>query len=241
MNPQQKLTDIHMLVTYIKDHMDTKPVTEENDKLDEIGKTTVIIAEMLQTLEQTVSVDANEEFSEYRKALGEITETIYKQLNNIKDSLDNNETKTSTLYDKVEEVYATYVGILKSSSEKLAIQNEQYTVEAKNLINEVKELVSSVKEVNQKILTEDQLQLMLQQVEEQVKQIGEQDREFNQLYLKNSASLDDMVSNIQTAYQHLDETLSSVDESFKTAVSRLDLLLMQANQLSRKEKGTWKM
>ena len=50
MNPQQKLTDIHMLVTYIKDHMDTKPVTEENDKLDEIGKTTVIIAEMLQTL-----------------------------------------------------------------------------------------------------------------------------------------------------------------------------------------------
>lgn len=241
MNPQQKLTDIHMLVTYIKEHMDTKPVAEENEKLDEIGKTTVTIAKMLQTLEQTVSVDANKEFGEYRKALGEITETIYSQLKDIKDSLDSNETKTSTLYDKVEEVYATYVGILKSSSEKLAMQNEQYTVEAKHLITEVKDLTSSVKEVNQKVLTEDQLQLMLQQVEEQVKQIGEQDREFNQFYLKKFANLDDMVSSIQTAYQHLDETLSSVDESFKTAVSRLDLLLMQANQLSRKEKGTWKM
>ena len=234
MNAQQKLADIYALVTYIKEHINADPIIDENNRLDEIGKTTLAISEMLQRLEQKTGVEANEEFEEYRRALDEITKTIYEQLITIKDLLNNNGQKTTELYDKIEEVYTSYVGILKESSEKLELQNNRYSQEARNLISEVKELVSSVNGLNEKVMTEEQLQDIVHTVERQVEQLAKQDQEFNETYLKTSARLDAMIENIQTVYTHLDETLSSMDESFQTAVSRLNILLMQANQLTGK-------
>ena len=235
MNAQQKLADIYALVAYIKEHIDENPIRNENQQLDEIGKTTLAISEMLQILEQKTGVQTNEEFGEYRRALGDITKTIYDQLVTIKSLLDDNGQKTTELYDKIEEVYTTYVGILKESSEKLELQNNRYSQEAHNLVDEVKELVSSVNGLNEKVMTKEQLQEILHTVEQQVDQIANQTQDFNVTYLKNSERLDGMIENIQTLYTHLDKTLSSVDESFQTAVSRLNILLMQANQLTRKE------
>lgn len=235
MNAQQKLADIYALVAYIKEHIDENPIRNENQQLDEIGKTTLAISEMLQMLEQKTGVQTNEEFGEYRRALGDITKTIYDQLVTIKSLLDDNGQKTTELYDKIEEVYTTYVGILKESSEKLELQNNRYSQEAQNLVDEVKELVSSVNGLNEKVMTKEQLQEILHTVEQQVDQIANQTQDFNVTYLKNSERLDGMIENIQTLYTHLDKTLSSVDESFQTAVSRLNILLMQANQLTRKE------
>lgn len=235
MNAQQKLADIYALVAYIKEHIDENPIRNENQQLDEIGKTTLAISEMLQMLEQKTGVQTNEEFGEYRRALGDITKTIYDQLVTIKSLLDDNGQKTTELYDKIEEVYTTYVGILKESSEKLELQNNRYSQEAHNLVDEVKELVSSVNGLNEKVMTKEQLQEILHTVEQQVDQIANQTQDFNVTYLKNSERLDGMIETIQTLYTHLDKTLSSVDESFQTAVSRLNILLMQANQLARKE------
>lgn len=235
MNAQQKLADIYALVAYIKEHIDENPIRNENQQLDEIGKTTLAISEMLQMLEQKTGVQTNEEFGEYRRALGDITKTIYDQLVTIKSLLDDNGQKTTELYDKIEEVYTTYVGILKESSEKLELQNNRYSQEAHNLVDEVKELVSSVNGLNEKVMTKEQLQEILHTVEQQVDQIANQTQDFNVTYLKNSERLDRMIENIQTLYTHLDKTLSSVDESFQTAVSRLNILLMQANQLTGKE------
>lgn len=235
MNAQQKLADIYALVAYIKEHIDENPIRNENQQLDEIGKTTLAISEMLQMLEQKTGVQTNEEFGEYRRALGDITKTIYDQLVTIKSLLDDNGQKTTELYDKIEEVYTTYVGILKESSEKLELQNNRYSQEAHNLVDEVKELVSSVNGLNEKVMTKEQLQEILHTVEQQVDQIANQTQDFNVTYLKNSERLDGMIENIQTLYTHLDKTLSSVGESFQTAVSRLNILLMQANQLTRKE------
>lgn len=235
MNAQQKLADIYALVAYIKEHIDENPIRNENQQLDEIGKTTLAISEMLQMLEQKTGVQTNEEFGEYRRALGDITKTIYDQLVTIKSLLDDNGQKTTELYDKIEDVYTTYVGILKESSEKLELQNNRYSQEAHNLVDEVKELVSSVNGLNEKVMTKEQLQEILHTVEQQVDQIANQTHDFNVTYLKNSERLDGMIENIQTLYTHLDKTLSSVDESFQTAVSRLNILLMQANQLTRKE------
>lgn len=235
MNTQQKLADIYALVAYIKEHIDENPIRNENQQLDEIGKTTLAISEMLQMLEQKTGVQTNEEFGEYRRALGDITKTIYDQLVTIKSLLDDNGQKTTELYDKIEEVYTTYVGILKESSEKLELQNNRYSQEAHNLVDEVKELVSSVNGLNEKVMTKEQLQEILHTVEQQVDQIANQTQDFNVTYLKNSERLDGMIENIQTLYIHLDKTLSSVDESFQTAVSRLNILLMQANQLTGKE------
>lgn len=235
MNTQQKLADIYALVAYIKEHIDENPIRNENQQLDEIGQTTLAISEMLQMLEQKTGVQTNEEFGEYRRALGDITKTIYDQLVTIKSLLDDNGQKTTELYDKIEEVYTTYVGILKESSEKLELQNNRYSQEAHNLVDEVKELVSSVNGLNEKVMTKEQLQEILHTVEQQVDQIANQTQDFNVTYLKNSERLDGMIENIQTLYTHLDKTLSSVGESFQTAVSRLNILLMQANQLTRKE------
>lgn len=235
MNAQQKLADIYALVAYIKEHIDENPIRNENQQLDEIGKTTLAISEMLQMLEQKTGVQTNEEFGEYRRALGDITKTIYDQLVTIKSLLDDNGQKTTELYDKIEEVYTTYVGILKESSEKLELQNNCYSQEAHNLVDEVKELVSSVNGLNEKVMAKEQLQEILHTVEQQVDQIANQTQDFNVTYLKNSERLDGMIENIQTLYTHLDKTLSSVDESFQTAVSRLNILLMQANQLTGKE------
>lgn len=235
MNAQQKLADIYALVAYIKEHIDENPIRNENQQLDEIGKTTLAISEMLQMLEQKTGVQTNEEFGEYHRALGDITKTIYDQLVTIKSLLDDNGQKTTELYDKIEEVYTTYVGILKESSEKLELQNNRYSQEAHNLVDEVKELVSSVNGLNEKVMTKEQLQAILHTVEQQVDQIANQTQDFNVTYLKNSERLDGMIENIQTLYTHLDKTLSSVDESFQTAVSRLNILLMQANQLTGKE------
>lgn len=235
MNAQQKLADIYALVAYIKEHIDENPIRNENQQLDEIGKTTLAISEMLQMLEQKTGVQTNEEFGAYRRALGDITKTIYDQLVTIKSLLDDNGQKTTELYDKIEDVYTTYMGILKESSEKLELQNNRYSQEAHNLVDEVKELVSSVNGLNEKVMTKEQLQEILHTVEQQVDQIANQTQDFNVTYLKNSERLDGMIENIQTLYTHLDKTLSSVDESFQTAVSRLNILLMQANQLTRKE------
>lgn len=184
MNAQQKLADIYALVAYIKEHIDENPIRNENQQLDEIGKTTLAISEMLQMLEQKTGVQTNEEFGEYRRALGDITKTIYDQLVTIKSLLDDNGQKTTELYDKIEEVYTTYVGILKESSEKLELQNNRYSQEAHNLVDEVKELVSSVNGLNEKVMTKEQLQEILHTVEQQVDQIANQTQDFNVTYLK---------------------------------------------------------
>ena len=143
MNAQQKLADIYALVAYIKEHIDENPIRNENQQLDEIGKTTLAISEMLQMLEQKTGVQTNEEFGEYRRALGDITKTIYDQLVTIKSLLDDNGQKTTELYDKIEEVYTTYVGILKESSEKLELQNNRYSQEAHNLVDRASSMYSA--------------------------------------------------------------------------------------------------
>ena len=236
-NVQQTLADIHMLVNYIKDHVDKDPVVTEITKLNEIGETTLKIAEILETVGERTGNKADEMLEAYKQDIGTAADKIRSQLKEIKASLDANQTLTNDLYKKIEEIYAGYTGILEQSTTKLELQRENYSREVRQLSSEVARLSDIAKALDQKTMTEERMYQMIEGLERQFTDILKQDAQLNDAYVKNAKQLETSVSDIRASYESLNNTLSSVDSSFKTAVSRLEVLLMQMDLLTKERRN----
>lgn len=236
MNVQQKLADIQMLITYIKEHLDMEPSKTESKRLDEIGKTTLEISGVLRSLEEKTGIGADNLFGEYKSIVNEAADMVSKQLKDIKTTLDTNTGLTNNLYQKIDDIYVKYTGILEESTTKLELQRENYAREIHNLISSVDTLTDMTKILDEKTMTEEQLKSLISGLEQQIYDVVGQDKALNTTYMENADRLESMINEVEQSYRNLNETLASVDGSFKTAVSRLDVLLMQMNLITA-EKG----
>ena len=235
MNTHQKLADILALVTYIKEHIDADTPAKEDSKLDEIGQATLKIAEMLEAVESQTGAKASEQFAEYKNSVSQLSENICKKLTTVKDGLDANTRLTKDLHAKIEEVYTDYTGILKQSTSKLELQRENYALEISRISKEMKSLCNMVEQLNDRTLTEDEIKELMKSLEKHLSEVIAQDKELTDAHEQNMQRLERTVQSIQDSYHNLNETLASVDGSFKTAVSRLDVLLMQASLLTEQK------
>ena len=236
MNPLQKLADIHSMITYIKEHVSAEPITLDSAKLDEIGQATLVIAELLESIKEDTGKGASERYAEYVAQVNENAEKILEQLKTIKDDVDSDKEATNELYRKIEEVYVEYTGILKKSTKTLELQKEHYSEDVETLTEEVSKLVTATESLDKKTMNKEEMLELLSGVETQLTDVIEQDKVLNDAYERNSRHLQEQVNEISQSCQSLNQTLLSVNESFTTAVSRLDVLLMQVNVL-RKGKG----
>lgn len=233
MNPLQKLADIHSMITYIKEHVSAEPITLDSAKLDEIGQATLVIAELLESIKEDTGKGASERYAEYVAQVNENAEKILEQLKTIKDDVDSDKEATNELYRKIEEVYVEYTGILKKSTKTLELQKEHYSEDVETLTEEVSKLVTATESLDKKTMNKEEMLELLSGVETQLTDVIEQDKVLNDAYERNSRHLQEQVNEISQSCQSLNQTLLSVNESFTTAVSRLDVLLMQVNVLRK--------
>lgn len=233
MNPLQKLADIHSMITYIKEHVSAKPITLDSAKLDEIGQATLVIAELLESIREDTGKGARERYAEYVAQVNENAEKILEQLKAIKDDVDSDKEATKELYRKIEEVYVEYTGILEKSTKTLELQREHYSEDVETLTEEVSKLVTAAESLDKKTMNKEEMLELLSGVETQLTDVIEQDKALNDAYERNSRQLQEQVNEISQSCQSLNQTLLSVNESFTTAVSRLDVLLMQVNVLRK--------
>lgn len=233
MNPLQKLADIHSMITYIKEHVSAEPITLDSAKLDEIGQATLVIAELLESIKEDTGKGASERYAEYVAQVNENAEKILEQLKTIKDDVDSDKEATNELYRKIEEVYVEYTGILEKSTKTLELQREHYSEDVETLTEEVSKLVTATESLDKKTMNKEEMLKLLSGVETQLTDVIEQDKALNDAYERNSRQLQEQVNEISQSCQSLNQTLLSVNESFTTAVSRLDVLLMQVNVLRK--------
>lgn len=233
MNPLQKLADIHSMITYIKEHVSAEPITLDSAKLDEIGQATLVIAGLLESIKEDTGKGASERYAEYVAQVNENAEKILEQLKTIKDDVDSDKEATNTLYRKIEEVYVEYTGILEKSTKTLELQREHYSEDVETLTEEVSKLVTATESLDKKTMNKEEMLELLSGVETQLTSVIEQDKALNDAYERNSRQLQEQVNEISQSCQSLNQTLLSVNESFTTAVSRLDVLLMQVNVLRK--------
>lgn len=233
MNPLQKLADIHSMITYIKEHVSAEPIALDSAKLDEIGQATLVIAELLESIKEDTGKGASERYAEYVAQVNENAEKILEQLKTIKDDVDSDKEATNTLYRKIEEVYVEYTGILEKSTKTLELQRERYSGDVETLTEEVSKLVTATESLDKKTMNKEEMLELLSGVETQLTSVIEQDKALNDAYERNSRQLQEQVNEISQSCQSLNQTLLSVNESFTTAVSRLDVLLMQVNVLRK--------
>lgn len=233
MNPLQKLADIHSMITYIKEHVSAEPITLDSAKLDEIGQATLVIAGLLESIKEDTGKGASERYAEYVAQVNENAEKILEQLKTIKDDVDSDKEATNTLYRKIEEVYVEYTGILEKSTKTLELQREHYSEDVETLTEEVSKLVTATESLDKKTMNKEEMLELLSGVETQLTDVIEQDKALNDAYERNSRQLQEQVNEISQSCQSLNQTLLSVNESFTTAVSRLDVLLMQVNVLRK--------
>lgn len=233
MNPLQKLADIHSMITYIKEHVSAEPITLDSAKLDEIGQATLVIAELLESIKEDTGNGARERYAEYVAQVNENAEKILEQLKTIKADVDSDKEATNELYRKIEEVYVEYTGILEKSTKTLELQRERYSGDVETLTEEVSKLVTATESLDKKTMNKEEMLELLSGVETQLTSVIEQDKALNDAYERNSRQLQEQVNEISQSCQSLNQTLLSVNESFTTAVSRLDVLLMQVNVLRK--------
>lgn len=233
MNPLQKLADIHSMITYIKEHVSAEPIALDSAKLDEIGQATLVIAELLESIKEDTGKGASERYAEYVAQVNENAEKILEQLKTIKDDIDSDKEATNELYRKIEEVYVEYTGILEKSTKTLELQREHYSEDVETLTEEVSKLVTATESLDKKTMNKEEMLELLSGVETQLTSVIEQDKALNDAYERNSRQLQEQVNEISQSCQSLNQTLLSVNESFTTAVSRLDVLLMQVNVLRK--------
>ena len=233
MNPLQKLADIHSMITYIKEHVSAEPIALDSAKLDEIGQATLVIAELLESIKEDTGNGARERYAEYVAQVNENAEKILEQLKTIKADVDSDKEATNELYRKIEEVYVEYTGILEKSTKTLELQRERYSGDVETLTEEVSKLVTATESLDKKTMNKEEMLELLSGVETQLTSVIEQDKALNDAYERNSRQLQEQVNEISKSCQSLNQTLLSVNESFTTAVSRLDVLLMQVNVLRK--------
>lgn len=233
MNPLQKLADIHSMITYIKEHVSAEPIALDSAKLDEIGQATLVIAELLESIKEDTGNGARERYAEYVAQVNKNAEKILEQLKTIKADVDSDKEATNELYRKIEEVYVEYTGILEKSTKTLELQRERYSGDVETLTEEVSKLVTATESLDKKTMNKEEMLELLSGVETQLTSVIEQDKALNDAYERNSRQLQEQVNEISQSCQSLNQTLLSVNESFTTAVSRLDVLLMQVNVLRK--------
>ena len=233
MNPLQKLADIHSMITYIKEHVSAEPITLDSAKLDEIGQATLVIAGLLESIKEDTGKGASERYAEYVAQVNENAEKILEQLKTIKDDVDSDKEAANELYRKIEEVYVEDTGILEKSTKTLELQREHYSEDVETLTEEVSKLLTATESLDKKTMNKKEMLELLSGVETQLTSVIEQDKALNDAYERNSRQLQEQVNEISQSCQSLNQTLLSVNESFTTAVSRLDVLLMQVNVLRK--------
>lgn len=233
MNTQQKLADIYMLVTYIKEHIDNESATEESGKLDEIGAATLSIANVLESIEEKTGNVAISMFHDYKDVIDKVSDQVLGQLTGVKDTLDANTNLTKDLYQKIEEIYIEYTGTLESSTKRLELHQENYNKEIAGIREEIASLTQAANDLSKKVMTEDELMSHVKALDTQLANVIERDKEWQESYENDVEGLNVIVGEIQNTYQSLNDTLLSVDSSFKTAVSRMDILLMQMDLLTK--------
>lgn len=232
MNPLQRLSDIYTMTAYIMEHLDKTSADKESTHLDEIGQTTLSIAELLRTIEQQTGTETREQFGNMIRTLDAGTQSILEELTRIKESMDEDTGTTTKLYDRIEEVYVNYTGILEQSTKSLELQRQSYNAKLSGLTKELNELMVLTRSLDKKVINRDQMGELISQVNDQLSEVLEADRIQKEQYEENTRELRTMVSEIRTSYTELNKTLAATDENFKTAISRLDVLLMQAKLLT---------
>lgn len=232
MNPLQRLSDIYTMTSYIMEHLDKTSAEKESTHLDEIGQTTLSIAELLRTIEQQTGAGTREQFGNMIQTLDAGTQSILEELTRIKESMDEDTGTTTKLYDRIEEVYVNYTGILEQSTKSLELQRQSYNAKLSGLTKELNELMVLTRSLDKKVINRDQMGELISQVNDQLSEVLEADRIQKEQYEENTKELRAMVSEIRTSYTELNKTLAATDENFKTAISRLDVLLMQAKLLT---------
>lgn len=231
MNPLQRLSDIYTMTSYIMEHIDKNTAEKESARLDEIGQTTLSIADLLKTIETQTGAESRKQFGDCIKTLNEGTEKILEELTAIKTSMDTDTNNTTKLYDQIENVYVKYTGILEQSTKSLELQRQSYNAKLSGLTKEMNELLVLMQSLYDKVVSKEEMVTLIDQVEDQLSAVLEEDRTQREQYENNTKELCAMVSEIRTSYKELNQTLAATDENFKTAVSRLDVLLMQAKLL----------
>ena len=146
--------------------------------------------------------------------------------------MDEDTGTTTKLYDRIEEVYVNYTGILEQSTKSLELQRQSYNAKLSGLTKELNELMVLTRSLDKKVINRDQMGELISQVNDQLSEVLEADRIQKEQYEENTKELRAMVSEIRTSYTELNKTLAATDENFKTAISRLDVLLMQAKLLT---------
>ena len=229
MNIAQALTDIQMLLTYIKEHVQTELVARESVKLDELAKTLLGVKTGLESL---LAADTSKELDK-EAALQTQLDSLTLTLSDVITALTNNQESEQALLGKVEERYVACAETLARAEKKQELQMDAYTEQMKQLMNELQNAVTATADVKEKLADADILSGELTALGAKIDTIEAADKQLNKTYIENAHRLDSLVEQIQTEYHALNQTLVSLDESFRTAVSRLDVLLVQAEQLGR--------
>lgn len=229
MNIAQALTDIQMLLTYIKEHVQTELAARESVKLDELAKT---LLEVKTGLESLLAADTSKELDK-EAALQTQLDSLTLTLSDVITALTNNQESEQALLGKVEERCVACAETLARAEKKQELQMDAYTEQMKQLMNELQNAVTATADVKEKLADADILSGELTALGAKIDTIEAADKQLNKTYIENAHRLDSLVEQIQTEYHALNQTLVSLDESFRTAVSRLDVLLVQAEQLGR--------
>lgn len=230
MNIQQTLTDIQVLVTYVKEHLSMQAPVMDGEKLDGIGRTVLEISGKLDAM----GTNPSGSMMKLEDILSADMATIEGQLSKIADQVAEQMENAKNLYSKVEDRYVACAGALEQVNRKQDLVIAEQTDEVRRLVDGIDGLAKSVRGLEVKVEAVGTLTEAVEALENRMVEIVKEDRELNKAYVENADRLDRMVQDIEASYHGLNETLVSVDGSFRTAVSRLDVLLAQIRALAKK-------
>lgn len=230
MNIQQTVTDIQVMMTYIKERINLQAPLMNEKTLDGIGANVLAIKESLHDL--TENGFKEKEQSAWNAQMADSLEQLHGSLQEMKQQMDQTNTERETIMEAIKDNYAACALTEKEIVElqRKQIQTEQSA--SKVLTEEIPVVEERLEALSAQLRETDSLSSQLEALEAHLKEVRKTDQTLNQTYLENAGRLDNLVKNIQASYHELNETLVSVDSSFRTAVSRLDVLLMQIKLLT---------
>lgn len=237
MNTQQKIADILMLVEYVKEHVEMEPHNKQNKQLDEIGLTAVSMLDILRKLDTKMNDDQEDMFTSYKTAIDTMSGKILDQLKTMVETIKETGNVSNTVLNRIEETYSTYGDTLKENTEKLTAQNTEHDKNVQELSNNVESLKTTIDDLGQKVLSKGLLDNVMNNIQNRISELTKQDQELNASYERYITATEKMTTTVAQSSAALNETLESVDDSFKTSVGRLDMILMKMDLFTKSVGG----
>ena len=230
-SPEQTLSDIRVILQYIKEHLSLEKQSSRGEQLDHMGQTTLKILTALSSVDTSMGETYQGIFTTYTDKIDNISQDLKSSLSLVSHEIKENIISNEDLQIKIAGAYDKYVqdsiAITQALSDQHVLNKGQY----ESITNTLDDLAISIDGINEKIVSAEMLEEVFATLYDKLDGMAEADQSFDKASKSALGVIGGQLNTATELLENISGSLGSIEASFTESTSRLSLVDVKADAI----------